>query len=165
MPQPLCDQFRTLPIVASVQDAQVLWIGAPVNIGGPLGHSGARVRPSREVPGRAIRGLARSARGPPQRAPADRAPLGKTAITGPRCGRLGPSEAVREGDHVVESLLIQLGSRHEKACGARFFPTVDNPLHSTASTRYFRMTLLRPMTPSDPRSLAPLRRLDRANES
>src|SRR5262249_55907321 len=53
-PQPLCDQFRAFLIVASVQDARVLWIGAPVVTGRPRVHSRVRVRTSREVAGRAV---------------------------------------------------------------------------------------------------------------
>ena len=154
MPQPLGDQLHALPIVASVQDAHVLWIGAPVNAGRPRVHSRVRVRTSREVPGRAIGGLQPDLPGPVQlrrvrvaaavrpsssrRCPkasflsftaslqylADRvpsscharpvsssapsrsreirrrltaegsrcgcAPSGRTATTGPRCGRRGP---------------------------------------------------------------------------
>src|SRR5205814_500904 len=35
IPQPRCDQLGALPIVAPVQDAHVLGIGAPVNTGRP----------------------------------------------------------------------------------------------------------------------------------
>ena len=56
-PQPFCDQRGALPIVASLQDAHVLRIGAPENTGRPRLHARGRVRTSREVPGRAIGGL------------------------------------------------------------------------------------------------------------
>src|SRR2546428_5825727 len=57
MPQPLCDQLGALPIVASVQDADVLRIGAQVNTGRPRVDFRVSVRTSCEVPGRAIGGL------------------------------------------------------------------------------------------------------------
>src|SRR5438445_6385263 len=56
-PQLLRNQLRALPIVASVEDAHVLWIGAQVNTGRPRVHFRVRVRTCREVPGGAIGGL------------------------------------------------------------------------------------------------------------
>src|SRR5712664_1805500 len=57
MPQPLCDQLGAFAIVASVQAAHVLGIGAQVNTGRPLLHFRVSVRTSCEVSGRAIGGL------------------------------------------------------------------------------------------------------------
>ena len=57
MPQPLCDQLGTFAIVASVQDAHLLGIGAQVNAGRPHLDFRVSVRTSCEVPGRAIGGL------------------------------------------------------------------------------------------------------------
>ena len=56
--QLLCDQLCATPFVVSVHDGRaVLWIGAPVNTGGPRVCARGRLRTSREVPGRAIGGL------------------------------------------------------------------------------------------------------------
>ena len=57
MPQPLCDQLGAFAIVASVQDAHVLGIGAQVNTGRPQLDFRVSVRMSCEVPGRAIGGF------------------------------------------------------------------------------------------------------------
>jgi hypothetical protein len=50
MAQALCDQLLAFPIVASVQDDQILWIGAPADTGRPRVHSRLLVRTSREAP-------------------------------------------------------------------------------------------------------------------
>src|SRR5438034_6668025 len=57
VPQPLCDQLGATPIVASVQDAQVLRIGAQVDAGRPRVDLRVTVGTRGEVPGRAIDGL------------------------------------------------------------------------------------------------------------
>src|SRR5262249_22838972 len=57
LPQPLRDQLRPSPVVPSVQNAQVFWIGAPVNTGRPLVHLWTGVCTRRPVPRRAIGGL------------------------------------------------------------------------------------------------------------
>src|SRR5688500_17727100 len=54
MPQPLCDQLRALPIVASVEDVHVPWIGTPEDTGRPRARSRVCVRTSRKVSGRAL---------------------------------------------------------------------------------------------------------------
>src|SRR5688572_29145897 len=52
--KPLRDQLRAFPIVASVQDAAVLWSGAQVDTGRARVHFRVRIRTSRPVPGRAL---------------------------------------------------------------------------------------------------------------
>ena len=47
---PLCDQLHALPIVASIQDGQILWIGAQVDTGRPRAHLGVRLDASDEIP-------------------------------------------------------------------------------------------------------------------
>src|SRR5262245_7986379 len=53
-PQSLGHQLRTTPVVPPVQDAQILGIGTHVDTTGPGPKFRLRVRPRREVAGRAI---------------------------------------------------------------------------------------------------------------
>jgi hypothetical protein len=73
--------------------------------------------------------------------------------------RLKRSRLRRDCERLPKSLADTVpGSRHETACAARFFSTVDNPLHSTVSTRYFRITFFVRMKPWHPvSSSSPIR--------
>src|SRR5882762_11366107 len=55
--QPLSDQFRASPVVASVQDARVLWVGAQVDTGSPRIQCRVCIRTRRPVSRRAIGGF------------------------------------------------------------------------------------------------------------
>src|SRR3954463_12632366 len=52
--QPVGDQIGALPIIVTVEDAHVRWLGAPIDAGGARVHLGTPVRSRREVPGGAI---------------------------------------------------------------------------------------------------------------
>jgi len=49
--QPLCDQLGAFPIVASIEDAQVLRIGAQIDTGRPRADFRVGLRPRCEVSG------------------------------------------------------------------------------------------------------------------
>src|SRR5207244_1136071 len=64
--QPLSDQLPAWPVVASVQDAHVVWVGAQVDTGSPRIHFRVCIRTRREVPRRALGGLDPDLAGPVQ---------------------------------------------------------------------------------------------------
>ena len=57
VPQLIRDQLHALPIVASIEDRQILRVGAQVDTDCPRIHDRGPVGASREIPARAIRGL------------------------------------------------------------------------------------------------------------